>query len=175
MQDRISRRKRILNALFREEFGQKPTLLPELRWAVFRREMFGTKINSSVMSLSYKKSFARTLNHHQGQLHISQLRVSWQNSPQLIARWALYELDTWDEISGLLRSRKRRAKFSFFRTGGIMSGMHWEFQTGSGVVSYANLINHAILPIVIRGAIEKPILENFPVFKCQITHNKNGR
>jgi len=65
---RNTKRKTLIREVLNAEYGGAPVLLEELRWKVFLKE---TADDPTVveMTVSYQKSFARTLRDHLGLVH----------------------------------------------------------------------------------------------------------
>jgi hypothetical protein len=94
-------RKKMLDRCFREQFGGKPVLLDELRWAVFVTENERRGKALTVITRTYRSSFNRTLSA------FTELKTRDVAKPntlghEVLARAAVFRLPTVQDVSDFL-------------------------------------------------------------------------
>jgi hypothetical protein len=101
---RVTLRKRYINEVFYDEYRGRPVLLEEFRWRVFLLEN-ATEGRDQTMSLSYKKSFGRTLREHMPCLGVFKFQRSDKVPVVLLVRSAAFRCDNTKTASEFFSSK----------------------------------------------------------------------
>ena len=109
---RNTERKTLIREILAGEFAGGPVLLEELRWAVFVREFAGDELAGRRMTVSYTKSFNRTLRVHLSEILTFSLGGIARLPVGLLARAAMHRVEDYDEVSRLRDPVDIRAHFS---------------------------------------------------------------
>lgn len=100
-------RKRIIRDLLTVEFADGPVLLEELRWHTLVREATLSKKQHNEMTLSYLKSFARTIRDHLPDVVIHKIAKPQRMPIGIVARAAIFRIDHREALQGFLASPDR--------------------------------------------------------------------
>lgn len=87
---RNTERKSLIHNTILTIYKQKPVLLEELRWRVFLQETSNRPQSHQIMTISYMKSFVRTIRVHMPDLGIYKIRRPDRIPVGLLARAAAY-------------------------------------------------------------------------------------
>ena len=93
---RSTARKRLILSIFNSQFGGRPVLLDEFRWAVLRAE--GDRARSSFPDKSYCNRFAECMATLPLGPYKFDLGRPSDLQPRVLSRTALFRLDNWNQI-----------------------------------------------------------------------------